>query len=1262
MKFVTDTGCPVTIISEQTRAKIGARVNVNSTQNKIITANGSTSKISGNAKIKLRVHNWEVEMEVMVVENLMKDCLLGLDVLESCPITSTPMRNLREALSLDAEIGQKSRAAAKKRWYEVAESPAREFFEGIQEQVDKAKRLEEQEEKSFEGIPIRFCGIERIHKAELDGKIAGIEAEMSSLRSEMKAICNYVEVNHIFLEEKETKSEFHDEKRIDELREEALRYVKEICSDGLKGLKVTSDITHVIELTDNKPFREKYRAVPHAKRAEFKVLIDGLLEEGFIRPSKSPYASPVNLVKKSDGSIRLTIDYKKLNAITIKDNYPLPIIDDLFMDLLEASIMSKLDAESGYYQIAMDEESRKFTAFGCEFGLFEWTRMPMGLKNAGATFQRAMDKLLKSGIRKFCHVYMDDVIIFSRTPEEHLIHLKMVVDMLRKAEMKIKLKKCQFFLREIEFLGNTISGGKIRPNKGKIEALMRYPRPMTLKQLFSFLGLASYYRKFIENFTKLAHALYECCEANKNNKRSLMWTAECQKSFDTLRTCLTDESKVLLIPDLAKPFKLFTDACEYGIGAVLSQEETKSKKWRPVSYFSKHLSKTERNYSTAERELLAIVRGVEHNRQFLYGTRFTVVTDHQPLQWLMSHKNPAARLARWIIRLEQYEFKIEYRKGSAHGNADAMSRWPLKDADEEGEGDFNDVHVNAVFYLDSEDQMIRVHVKKKAEDPRMSINVQAIFFRQITGCEEQEADEEIQWIKRSLLECETRPKGPKKLTREQAVYNREWYNFAVFDDTLWRKATDKSGNKFTQYVVPKNQRELVMEQLHGSVLSGHLMFDKTFERARSRYFWPFMRKEIAKYVESCDACQRATGTYCRQRAALQPMIVDRPLQLVTTDCLGPLKESRSGNTNISVVADSKTKYAWFRATANQKAKVICPMLVRIMCEFGLFESLLTDQGKNYESELLAELCELLDIRKVRTTPYHPEADGLSERLNRSLIKMVKTYINEDHEDWDEKLPQLEFAYNSSVHASTGFTPFELMFGRKAKIPLDLILSRPEIDFPVSTENYAAEVKRNLNKAYEAVRENVETRMETARLYYNRVHIACDFEVGDKVLVRVHKKEPNACWKFTNKWRGPYTVEAVANRVDYELRPVKTRARKILMHRNNLKRYVEREGIGTRPTAIGDTQESNGNKVDGEAEAAESTVGKRKSMNTGTKRARGRPPKRLVRTEQESAEDDSEESESEEEADKSPEESRRAPIANPLRTRVRLPRKAKGDRD
>ena len=325
--------------------------------------------------------------------------------------------------------------------------------------------------------------------------------------------------------------------------------------------------------------------------------------------------------------------------MTNKDSYPLPVINDLFHNLINARFFSKLDFDSGYYQLRMDEASRKYTAFACEFGFFEWNVLPMGLKNAGATFQREMDEMLGDLIGKCCNVYMDDIIIYSNTIEEHLEHLRLVLGRIRHHKMRIKKKKCEFFKTEIEYLGHTISTGVLKPSQNKCLALFQYPRPSTLTQILSFLGLASYYRKFIRNFATTASPLYRI----STNTKKFSWNEECEKAFTDLRTCLTVTDCVLLLPQFDKPFKLETDASNYGIGAVLSQQVPETGEWKPVAYFAKHLSKAERNYSASERELLAVVKSIEFFKQYLYGQIFTVVTDHQPLQWLMTVKNPAAR-------------------------------------------------------------------------------------------------------------------------------------------------------------------------------------------------------------------------------------------------------------------------------------------------------------------------------------------------------------------------------------------------------------------------------------------------------------------------------------------------------------------------------------------------------------------------------------------------------------------------------------------
>ena len=478
-----------------------------------------------------------------MVKDLSRDCLLGMELLETCPLTQQPIKQLKAVLSgrtLPTKPKQMKKihriqqqmdnqTEYKRKWMETSEAPTKEFFEGIEQQNkieahrQQQQHIENQMQQSFKQIEItRGCSMSDLPTSFKEHiKRLRMETEIDELTTQISGQLKWHQIHLIGVEERPPTSEEKQQSEdltIEKLKEQVAEYIEEVCSNGLKGLAATSDITHVIELTDYKPFTEKFRSVPHHKRPEFKRLLMELYDNGIIVDSKSEYGSPPHVILKSDGSIRFTVDYTKLNSKTIKNNYPLPIIEDILKDLSNAMYFSKMDLESGYYCIAMDILSRKYTAFICEYGLFEWTRLPMGLKNSGSTFQKAMNELFKEHIGKFLYIYMDDFLIFSKTPTEHLEHLKIVTDVLKRAQMKIKLKKCVFFAKELEFLGHLISNGKIRPSKRKIEALFRYEQPTTLKQLLGFLGLANYYRKFIEHFAEIAHSLYELATANRSNK------------------------------------------------------------------------------------------------------------------------------------------------------------------------------------------------------------------------------------------------------------------------------------------------------------------------------------------------------------------------------------------------------------------------------------------------------------------------------------------------------------------------------------------------------------------------------------------------------------------------------------------------------------------------------------------------------------------------------------------------------------------------
>lgn len=390
-----------------------------------------------------------------------------------------------------------------------------------------------------------------------------------------------------------------------------------------------------------------------------------------MRPSYSPWSSPIWVVpKKLDSSgkqkWRIVVDYRKLNEKTIGDRYPLPNIEDILDKLGRSNYFTTLDLASGYYQIEMDEESISKTAFSCEKGHYEFVRMPMGIKNAPSSFQRTMDNVLR-GVENVL-VYLDDIIVYSTSLEEHLVTLKKVFERLRESRLKIQLDKTEFLCKEVGFLGHIVTPQGVKPNPNKIRAITEYPIPRTAKQIKSFLGLIGYYRKFIRDFAEITKPMTKCL---KKNAIINIHDPDYKESFQLCKEVLTNDP-ILQYPDFSKSFILTTDASNVAIGAVLSQGKVGSD--LPVAYASRTLNETESKYSAIEKELLAIVFACKYFRPYLFGREFLIVTDHRPLQWLFSLKEPNSKLVRWRLKIEEYQYKIVYKKGILNKNADALSR------------------------------------------------------------------------------------------------------------------------------------------------------------------------------------------------------------------------------------------------------------------------------------------------------------------------------------------------------------------------------------------------------------------------------------------------------------------------------------------------------------------------------------------------------------------------------------------------------------
>ena len=946
--FTIDTGAQITVISENVYNALSNPSPLEKVPNLISGAGGAGLEVLGKTYAQLRIGEAAIFTFLVVIKDLVSDCLLGMDLLLQFPYFKQPLNQLKDAVK----------------------------------QLSKDLVTEP--------------------KQYLRSAISN-----SSLINTLTDL----DVNH-YLE------------KINEL-------LKGISASSLKELKPSQCFEHEIKLTDPSlpPIKQKMRRIPYSKREEFKTMLDEMLEANLIRPSDSPWASPLMLVSKPDGSIRVTIDYRLLNGRTMKDAHPLPNSEDLYASLAKSSWYTKLDLYTGYFQILMRQECSKLTAFTCEWGLFEYVVMPMGLTNAPATFQRAMNQVLRKFIESgFVVVYLDDILIHSESLIEHLKHIELVVNELKKYQLSVKLKKCEVAKQEITFLGHVISNGSIKPDQSKCEALYKYKRPQTLTQLQSFLGLAQYYRKFIENFAKIAAPLYRLTTKEEAaNKKELNWDEACEIAYTTLRNYLTRD-KILMLPDLKKKFVLETDVSNTGVGAVLSQE--KDGVLRPIAYYSKPLNKAQRNYSTTEKELLAIVLAIEHFHQYLYGQLFDVVTDHQPLSWLMSCKTPNSRLARWLIRINNYNFRIVYRSGKIHTNADALSRWNLPEDEDKSDDDQEETSQIINFIADQ--------IKTEpVEQSTASVLVTP---------EEQDKDPCITWMKQLINKFgETKPILEKEHldTHFKRVLYENYDELRIIDNVLhWYKPQD-DGSSLKLIMLPEHMVNNILSFIHCSVFHGHLGVRKTLDKIRTRFYRPALKNRTITFIKTCLICQKIKNPQTMHKAKLQPLLPTRPFQVVTVDIIGPLPLSKGGNMYILVVCDHFSKWVALFALHNTTADKVAKRLISLMMIHGLFINILTDGAKNFQSELLAKVYELLDIFKLKTSPYHPECDGLTERFNRTLKTMLACFVNEHQNDWDEYLQYLAFAYNTSTHATTNYTPYEVVYGRKPKIPLDLIIENEE---------------------------------------------------------------------------------------------------------------------------------------------------------------------------------------------------------------------------
>ncbi|XP_047025498.1 uncharacterized protein LOC124634121, partial [Helicoverpa zea] len=994
-----------------------------------------------------------------------------------------------------------------------------------------------------------------------------------------------------------------------------------------------------------------------------------MLDQKIIIPSNSPWSSPIWVVpKKLDASgqrkWRVVIDYRKLNDITIGETYPIPQITEILDQLGKSQYFTTLDLASGFHQIPIAAEDAPKTAFSVPQGHFEFTRMPFGLKNAPSTFQKLMNTCLSGLQGSRCFVYLDDIVVYSPDLASHIQNLSAVFEKLRTYNLKLQPDKCEFLCKEVAYLGHLINNDGVQPNPEKIKAITEFPIPKSPKDIKSFLGLVSYYRRFIPDFSKLAKPLTSLLKKDASFK----WHNEQQLAFETLQNKLTT-SPILAYPDFSQPFLLTCDASNFAISAILSQGQIG--KDRPIAFASRTLNKAECNYSVTEKECLAIIFGTKAFRPYLYGRKFTIVTDHKPLQWLFNCKDPGSRLVRWRLKLEEFDYNIIHKKGKINTNADALSRFPINPIDVPSpdslptspndliDNPLEDPLLDLPSYipftfddnellnndtnrkqdtipesdtahdaipthtedslpelidlgpLDLSPQSIDINpnfdnieipsptesnTKSEANDEDYSKFLKSISRKEFktntiitehnenllkcpyktilipTSIDLDESNPYISEIlssdkdKDEILNAEKELHSFLKINLENKdiyliftkvhhfdessypdIYNtlKRARNDIILDSSITDIATSDFKNPFDRHSYTKIYNILtylfhdtpirihvyvnkiiyptlseipkILRENHDIPIAGHLGSSRMYSRIKEQFYWKGMRSDIENYIKKCKSCQENKALRKLNRAPMEITTTSTaPFQRIALDIVGPLPESGTAKLKyILTIQDDLSKYSVAYPLRSTTAEESADCLIHFVSLFGIPKSILTDQGTNFTSDLFKTTCQFLKIKLLWASPYHPQTQGALERSHSTLKEYLKSFINNNQDNWPTYVYTAMLTYNTTIHSTTKFTPYELVFGHKPFIPNSIYETTPNTTY----SDYIRMLQHKFKFTREKAVENILKSKEHSKAYYdNHTKPPPNYKVGDLVYLKNHLRLRKA---LSPIWKGPY---------------------------------------------------------------------------------------------------------------------------------------------
>lgn len=923
---------------------------------------------------------------------------------------------------------------------------------------------------------------------------------------------------------------------------------------------------HPIELTGEPPFGPLYN-LSREELATLRQYLDDALEKGWIRHSTSPAGAPVIFVPKKDGTLRLCVDYRGLNAVTVKNRCPLPLISETLDRLVGAELYTTLDLQHAYNRVRIRKGDEWKTAFRTRYGHFEYLVMPFGLTNAPATFQAYINRALAGYTDIFCVVYLDDILIFSKTLEEHWRHVNLVLERLQRFSLYVKLSKCTFASTQVEFLGFVVSTKGIQMDLSRVQSISEWPVPKTFRDVQVFLGFANFYRRFIASYSKIAVPLTAIMKGSKNGKKPgpLQWGTREQHAFEELRLAFT-KAPILRHFDPERRIRIETDASIHAIGAIISQLSDDGL-WHPIAYWSRKMIPAETNYDTFDQELLAIVESFKHWRHYVEGSRFPieVLTDHNNLRGIMKMKQVSRRQHRWFLVMSRVDFTIGYRAGSTNP-ADGPSRRPDYAGETlEAVNSFlptlqhklataaqcanviacPDVHAALQKGCARESQLVagatpatrgrvcavspagQSRVPRKKLTPLHAVTrTEAALVLEGDDPTEPIASVSREFI-RQLQTIDVLAKGYRELVQQGKIPDEHW-SFDAEGTLLYQGAV----------YVPNSPalRQAILRRNHDDPLAGHFGVEKTLELLTRKYYWPKIRRCVEEYVRTCDVCQRVKVHRHRPYGELQSLpMPSGKWQDITFDFVVNLPPSlREGKVYdaVCVVVDRFTKYAkYIPCNSNVNATEFTELFMNhIVTQFGIPRSIVSDRGTVFTGEFWRTFIYSLKVKHKLSTAYHPQTDGETERQNQTMQHYLRCYTNETQDNWARLLPQAEFAYNNSVHSTTGTTPFYATYGFHPCFEFEL-----EDDLSKKGVPAAEELALQLKNENEALTLHWQRSIESQKKYYNAHHKPITFKAGEQVMLSSKNfklRQPKK--KLSHRYLGPFTIEEPVGKQAYRL--------------------------------------------------------------------------------------------------------------------------------